>query len=508
VKPSKMSTRRESGRPIKKPSKDLPDTAQHVSKPKKGKLSEQMKYCSGILKELSAKKHAGYAWPFYKPVDAELLGLTDYHEIIKHPMDLGTARAKMDNREYKSPEQFAADIRLIFTNCYKYNPPDHEVVAMARKLQDVFEMRYAKMPDAPPRDPNRGDGDSSGSSSSASSSRSSSSSESDSEDERDRKLKVLQEQLKEVTKQISLLAAEGGKKKSKKKRKTRSSSKKEKSEQDAKLDIKKEDNTDGLTAISSGGAYGSSAATAVAATLGTDISATTPSAKPTKTRKQAGAGGKSQGGQGKAAAGQPAVRANRANSKAKKANSKPAVQQHQFYSDDEDNAKPMSYDEKRQLSLDINKLPGDKLGKVVHIIQSREPSLRDSNPDEIEIDFETLKPSTLRELESYVASCLRKKPRKAYSSKNKVAAAGKSKEEQVREKKQELEKRLQDVSGQLGAPVTSNKKPPKKDSENSHADVVGGPTRLSASSSSSSDSDSSSSSSSSSSSDSSDSESG
>ena len=29
-----------------------------------------------------------------------------------------------------------------------------------------------------------------------------------------------------------------------------------------------------------------------------------------------------------------------------------------FDSDDEDNAKPMSYDEKRQLSLDINKLPG------------------------------------------------------------------------------------------------------------------------------------------------------
>lgn len=74
----------------------------------------------------------------------------------------------------------------------------------------------------------------------------------------------------------------------------------------------------------------------------------------------------------------------------------------------------MSYDAKRQLSLDINKLPGDKLGRVVHIIQSREPSLRDTNPEEIEIDFETLKPSTLRELESYVTSCLRKKPRKPY----------------------------------------------------------------------------------------------
>merc|ERR1712098_129042 len=81
-------------------------------------------------------------------------------------------------------------------------------------------------------------------------------------------------------------------------------------------------------------------------------------------------------------------------------------------SEDELKSTPMTYDEKRQLSLDINKLPGDKLGKVVQIIQHREPSLRDSNPDEIEIDFETLKPSTLRALEAFVTQSLRKKPRK------------------------------------------------------------------------------------------------
>ena len=42
---------------------------------------------------------------------------------------------KMDSREYPDAQGFAADIRLMFSNCYKYNPPDHEVVAMARKLQ-------------------------------------------------------------------------------------------------------------------------------------------------------------------------------------------------------------------------------------------------------------------------------------------------------------------------------------------------------------------------------------
>jgi hypothetical protein len=101
------------------------------------------------LKELFSKKHSGYAWPFYKPVDAKMLGLHDYHDIIKKPMDLGTVKRKMDEREYKSAAEFEGDVRLIFTNCYKYNPPDHDVVKMGRKLQDVFEMRFANIPDEP-----------------------------------------------------------------------------------------------------------------------------------------------------------------------------------------------------------------------------------------------------------------------------------------------------------------------------------------------------------------------
>lgn len=203
AKAAKIPARRESGRPIKPPKKDLPDSQQHQTS-KKGKLSEQLKYCNGILKELLSKKHAAYAWPFYKPVDASALGLHDYHEIIKHPMDLSTIKVrlgtpwalaqphggfvgvalrsahplpfpqrKMENRDYHDAQEFAADVRLMFSNCYKYNPPDHDVVAMARKLQvggvtqqprnpqptqltplcplsqDVFEFSYAKMPDEP-----------------------------------------------------------------------------------------------------------------------------------------------------------------------------------------------------------------------------------------------------------------------------------------------------------------------------------------------------------------------
>ena len=77
---------------------------------------------------------------------------------------------------------------------------------------------------------------------------------------------------------------------------------------------------------------------------------------------------------------------------------------------------PMTYQEKKQLKLDIDKLPGDKLGKLVSIIHARESCLRDSAPEEIEVDFEMLKTSTLRALQRFVAACL-KKCNKSVSSK-------------------------------------------------------------------------------------------
>ncbi|NWI56415.1 BRD2 protein, partial [Calyptomena viridis] len=423
-KAAKVPARRESGRPIKPPRKDLPDSQQHQTS-KKGKLSEQLKYCNGILKELLSKKHAAYAWPFYKPVDASALGLHDYHEIIKHPMDLSTIKRKMENRDYHDAQEFAADVRLMFSNCYKYNPPDHDVVAMARKLQDVFEFSYAKMPDEPQdagaasvstpiplskssseesssdEDEDEEDEDEDEEDESSTESSSESEESSDSEEERANRLAELQEQLRAVHEQLAALS-QGPVSKPKKKREKRKKKKSEKHKG-----------------------------------RGGDEETRARQAQLRRARKGGGSGG----------------------SKNSKRPRKPALPAPPalYDSEEEEESKPMTYDEKRQLSLDINKLPGEKLGRVVHIIQSREPSLRDSNPEEIEIDFETLKPSTLRELERYVLSCLRKKPRKPYSETLKKPV-GKTKEELALEKKRELEKRLQDVSGQLN----SAKKPPKK----------------------------------------------
>uniref|UniRef100_A0A8C9RS51 Bromodomain containing 3 n=1 Tax=Scleropages formosus TaxID=113540 RepID=A0A8C9RS51_SCLFO len=397
-KQGKVVSRREStGRPIKPPKKDLEDgeVPQHAGK--KGKLTEHLKYCDSILKEMLSKKHAAYAWPFYKPVDAEALELHDYHEIIKHPMDLSTVKKKMDSREYQDAQSFAADIRLMFSNCYKYNPPDHEVVAMARKLQDVFEMRFAKMPDepaelTPPSAPPTSAVVSKSTESSESSGDTSSSDSSDSEEERATRLAELQEQqfsvehpngnragkkngcakrfqLKAVHEQLAALSqAPVSKPKKKKEKKEKEKDKKKKDKEKDKDKHNKAKPEDEKKPKS------------------------TQQSKPAQQKKA------------------PARKANStvtASRQPKKGKSGAAN-----YESDEEDSLPMTYDEKRQLSLDINRLPGEKLGRVVHIIQSREPSLRDSNPDEIEIDFETLKPSTLRELERYVKSCLQKKQRK------------------------------------------------------------------------------------------------
>ncbi|XP_073805969.1 bromodomain-containing protein 3b isoform X15 [Danio rerio] len=382
-KHSKVISRREStGRPIKPPKKDLEDGDVQQPGNKKSKLNDHLKYCDTILKEMLSKKHAAYAWPFYKPVDAEALELHDYHEIIKQPMDLSTVKKKMDSREYPDAQNFAADVRLMFSNCYKYNPPDHEVVAMARKLQDVFEMKFAKMPDEPaePSSPNAVSATAvvSKSTGSSESSADSSSSSSDSEEERATRLAELQEQLKAVHEQLAALSqGPVSKPKKKKEKKEKEKKKKDKEKDKDKNKVKAEEDK---------------------------------KAKSTQPNKQTP--------QKKTSARKPN---STSTTRQAKKGGKPGAAN---YESDEEESLPMSYDEKRQLSLDINRLPGEKLGRVVHIIQSREPSLRDSNPDEIEIDFETLKPSTLRELERYVKSCLQKKQRKPLPEKAGSAQGG------------------------------------------------------------------------------------
>lgn len=442
-----MSTRRESGRPIKKPQRDLPETTSNIvpSRQKKGRLTERMKFCQGILKDLWHKKNEKIAFYFYYPVDAEALGLKDYHDIIKHPMDLTTIKKKMEAREYRKPEQFANDVRLMLHNSFRYNPPDHEVNKSGRKLLEIFEQSYAMLPEG------SDDTDLSDASNVPSSE-----SESDSGQASDSELMLTAKQLQNSIKKISddfnkfmeQVRLSAGRKKSSKSKRLRSLKYK-----DSKRSID-QPSMSNSGAMYAGSDYNTMTGSGAAEGIGKGKSVKSSSQKRSVTNKP-----------------QQPLKKLRTNSKLNPKPSTGAMRQPVYDSEEDENEVAMSYDEKRQLSLDINKLPGkfsrkfdshilglerkcsnmnshstgDKLGKVVQIIQLREPSLRDSNPDEIEIDFETLHGSTLRELEKYVAECLKKK-RGPKPNKNKLLA--KSGKEDPSQVKKDLDKKSE--TGLLG----------------------------------------------------------
>lgn len=211
-------------------------------------------------------------------------------------------------------------------------------------------MKYAKMPDEQ-------DGSNESMSSGCSSSSGSGSESESDEQSHAEKIEAIKERLtREFSLRLSeeitaLVKPKDNSVKKKRKEKTKPKTKKDRHSGD-KLDFKIEE-VDGLggpisTALSSTPVASTSAAS------GAPFDA--HSLPNSKTKTKSGVSGAAKTPANQKTVGQPAKR-QRTNSKAgKKANNKTVLPP--FDSEDEDSARPMSYDEKRQLSLDINQLPG------------------------------------------------------------------------------------------------------------------------------------------------------
>ncbi|XP_056464048.1 tripartite motif-containing protein 66 [Gadus chalcogrammus] len=79
--------------------------------------------------------------PFHEPVSPLA---RHYYQIIKRPMDLSQIRARLskgNTRRYASPEEYVADVYLMFRNCAKFNYPDSEVAQAGRSLESFFNSR-------------------------------------------------------------------------------------------------------------------------------------------------------------------------------------------------------------------------------------------------------------------------------------------------------------------------------------------------------------------------------
>ncbi|KAH7867303.1 hypothetical protein Vadar_031694 [Vaccinium darrowii] len=98
-----------------------------------------MKECEDLLNRLMSHQ---YGWVFNTPVDVVKLNIPDYFNVIKHPMDLGTVKRKLTSGGYSNPLDFAADVRLTFSNAMTYNPRENDVHVMAKMLSKYFETKW------------------------------------------------------------------------------------------------------------------------------------------------------------------------------------------------------------------------------------------------------------------------------------------------------------------------------------------------------------------------------
>ncbi|KAJ8545938.1 hypothetical protein K7X08_018521 [Anisodus acutangulus] len=102
-------------------------------------FASMMRRCGQILLKLMNHR---YGYVFNTPVDVKGLKLYDYYDIVIHPMDLGTVKLRLDGNEYRTPQDFAADVRLTFNNAMTYNPKGQDVHAMAQVLLGDFEKKF------------------------------------------------------------------------------------------------------------------------------------------------------------------------------------------------------------------------------------------------------------------------------------------------------------------------------------------------------------------------------
>lgn len=77
------------------------------------------------------------SFPFLSPVDYKGLGLTDYLQVIKRPMDFGTIKKNFEQGKYENMESAADDIILVFENCILYNSQGSNVSLFSFDLSFV-----------------------------------------------------------------------------------------------------------------------------------------------------------------------------------------------------------------------------------------------------------------------------------------------------------------------------------------------------------------------------------
>ncbi|KAE8149250.1 GCN5-related histone actyltransferase [Aspergillus avenaceus] len=115
-----------------------PDMDKLAREPRHGPHFNELRH---FLSKMQAHKQA---WPFLTPVSKD--EVPDYYKVIESPMDLSTMEERLENDSYSTPKDLVNDLKLIFSNCRKYNDATTVYAKCAIKLEKYM---YSLIKDIP-----------------------------------------------------------------------------------------------------------------------------------------------------------------------------------------------------------------------------------------------------------------------------------------------------------------------------------------------------------------------
>ncbi|EGC44148.1 histone acetyltransferase [Histoplasma capsulatum var. duboisii H88] len=116
-----------------------PDMDKLAREPRHGRHFNELRR---FLNQIQNHKQA---WPFLNPVNRD--EVPDYYNVIVSPMDLSTMEERLECDSYPSPKDLVADLKLIFSNCRRYNDASTVYAKCAVKLEKYMWSLIKKIPE-------------------------------------------------------------------------------------------------------------------------------------------------------------------------------------------------------------------------------------------------------------------------------------------------------------------------------------------------------------------------
>lgn len=104
-----------------------------------GHLSNELSTALMVVRKIMKMEAAE---PFNVPVDPVALGIPDYFDIVKRPMDLGTICKNLERGgKYRSSRDVYEDVQLVWMNCRIYNQKGDPILELLARVKKNF-MKY------------------------------------------------------------------------------------------------------------------------------------------------------------------------------------------------------------------------------------------------------------------------------------------------------------------------------------------------------------------------------